>query len=240
MTELTAAGGRAGSGRLVLLRHGQGMLGSEDYDRLSAPGQAQSALLAQRLGEELSPGWPAWAGSLRRHRQTLRALPASAEAHIEPALNEYSVDQLIRNALEQASGLDLQVPPEQAFADPASFLRTFLDWFPNVLEHWQADRLIDRENGSWAAFRQRVLLPVERWKRQLEASRDVVVVSSAGVISTLLAELLGEDLVWQRQLNVSLYNASWTELVLEPDGGWRLARVNCISHLQRHGLVTLA
>lgn len=226
--------------RLILLRHGQGRLGSEDYDRLSASGQAQSLLLGSRLAAELVPGWQAWSGSLRRHRQTLRALPVSAEAYVEPSLNEYRVDELIKSALDQAAELGLEVPPEQAFANPVAFLKTFLEWFPAVLEHWQACRLIDPENGKWPDFHQRVLSPVARWKHALQGGRDVVVVSSAGVISTVVTALLGEDLSWQRSLNVSLYNASWTELALRADGAWYLSRVNCVEHLDCHELVTLA
>lgn len=229
-----------GWSRLVLLRHGQASLGSEDYDRLSESGKAQSALLGRRLASELAPGWQAWSGSLRRHRQTLRALPASADAYIEPALNEYRVDQLIKHALGQAAELGLAVPPDQAFADPVAFLQTLLEWFPAVLEQWQARRLVDPENGSWPDFHQRVLAPVARWKQALAGGRNVVVVSSAGVISTVVAELLGEGLSWQRSLNVSLYNASWTELALSADGSWRLACVNCVAHLERRELVTLA
>ncbi len=226
--------------RLILLRHGQGSLGSEDYDRLSATGQEQSRRLGLRLADELDRGWPAWSGSLRRHRQTLNALPARAEAHIDPDLNEYRVAELMKNALAQAVELELEVPPEQAFADPVTFLQTFLDWFPAVLEHWQSGRLVDPDNGSWPDFRRRVLAPIDAWRAQLLAGRNIVVVSSAGVISTLAAELLGEDERWQRSLNVSLYNASWTELQLQAGGDWRALRLNCVDHLAADGLVTLA
>lgn len=229
-----------GPARLVLLRHGQGSLGSEDYDRLSPIGREQSRLLGQRLAVELDQGWPAWSGSLRRHRQTLNALPARAEAYIDPDLNEYRVAELIKNALAQAVELNLDVPPEQAFADPVVFLQTFLDWFPVVLEEWQTGRLVDADNGTWLDFRRRVLAPIHRWQPQLQAGRDIVVVSSAGVISTLAAELLREDESWQRSLNVSLYNGSWTELELQPGGSWRVLRLNCVEHLSPSGLVTLA
>lgn len=226
--------------RLILLRHGQGSLGSDDYDRLSEMGQAQSRLLGQRLAVDLDPGWPAWSGSLRRHRQTLHALPLAAEAYVDPDLNEYQVSGLMASARAQAAELGLEVPSEQAFADPVSFLQTFLDWFPSVLEHWQSGRLVNAENGSWLDFRRRVLAPVAPWRSQLKSGRDIVVVTSAGVISTLVAELLGEDQSWQRSLNVSLYNASWTELELKSCGRWRAVRLNCVSHLSSAGLITLA
>jgi broad specificity phosphatase PhoE len=235
-----AAAPTHGRARLILLRHGQGSLGTDDYDRLSATGLRQSRLLGERLADELGQGWPAWSGSLRRHRQTLDALPARAEAFIDPDLNEYRVDELMKNALAQAVELELEAPPEQAFADPVAFLQTFLDWFPAVLEQWQHGRLVDANNGSWLDFRRRVLAPIERWQSHLQAGRDIVVVSSAGVISTLAAELLGEDDIWQRSLNVSLYNASWTELELQAGGTWRAARLNCVEHLASQGILTLA
>lgn len=230
----------SGQGRLLLLRHGQGMLGTEDYDRLSGAGRQQSELLAGRLADELGPGWPAWSGSLKRHRQTLQALGSTGTSFIDPRLNEYRVDELMKRALEQAVELQLELPPEQAFADPVAFLETFLAWFPAVLDHWQRDRLLDPANGTWADFRLRVLAVVGQWQAELAAGRDVVAVTSAGVISTLAAELLGRGLDWQRELNVSLYNASVTELILDRQGQWRLGRVNCVVHLEARGLITLA
>jgi hypothetical protein len=47
----------------------------------------------------------------------------------------------------------------------------------------------------------------------------------------MAAGLLQRDLGWQRTLNVSLYNASVTELVRSPAGTWEAGRVNCIDHL---------
>jgi broad specificity phosphatase PhoE len=72
----------------------------------------------------------------------------------------------------------------------------------------------------------------------------VVAVTSAGVISTLAASLLGRDLAWQREFNVTLYNASITELRLDrspnrPDR-WSASRLNCVAHLPPGELHTLA
>ncbi len=226
--------------RLILLRHAQGMLGTQDYDRLSETGLVQAALLGQRLAGEGIESWPVWSGALRRHRQTVDALPVAGVVQINPCLNEYRVDHLLMAAREQASHLGLRPPPESAFADPVAFLATFMAWFPEVLDYWQRDVLRDPINGSWAAFQTRVLLAVPAWRRCLRAGRSVVVVTSAGVISTLVAELCGHDLEWQRRLNVSLYNASVTELGLEHDRCWRIARLNCVEHLAERGLQTLA
>ncbi|MEM1081245.1 MAG: histidine phosphatase family protein, partial [Pseudomonadota bacterium] len=70
--------------------------------------------------------------------------------------------------------------------------------------------------------------------------QPIIAVTSAGVISTMVADLLGYDLAWQRRQNVALYNASVTELVGSPTMGWRLQRFNSIDHLPNPTQHTLA
>lgn len=237
---MSLAGADHSQPRLCLIRHGQASLGTADYDRLSQLGHLQASLLKERVEAERVGSWQAWSGSLKRHRQTLAGLAPGREARIEAGLDEYTVDQLIRAAVEQAEALSLSLPEEDAFADPKAYLSTFLDWFPEVLGHWQQARLKCAHNGLWADFHQRVLSPVHEWQQVLLAGQSAVVVTSAGVISTIVAELTGEDLAWQRELNIALYNASVTELSLGADQGWRLERLNCVAHLPQPSMVTLA
>lgn len=216
------------------------MLGTDDYDRLSSTGKTQADLLGQRMAIAREQAWPVWSGALKRHRQTLGSLAATGVVHIDPCLNEYRVDHLLRSAREQARELGLRPPPDSAFDDPVRFLEMFMAWFPHVLETWQAGGLRDPGNGSWSAFSQRVALALPAWQRQLVRGRSVVVVSSAGVISTLVAALCGYDLEWQRRCNVSLYNASVTELDWVGAERWEIKRLNCVAHLAEQGLQTLA
>jgi broad specificity phosphatase PhoE len=219
--------------RLCLVRHGQASLGTPDYDRLSGLGEHQGLALGERIAADYTDAWQVWCGTLKRHRQTLERLAPNRTGTIDAALNEYQVDHLIRSAVEQADALKLALPGDEAFADPKAYLDTFLAWFPEVLGYWQNDALSCEQNGLWGDFHRRVLSPVERWKLQLGAGSSAVVVTSAGVISTIAAELLGEDLAWQRELNITLYNASVTELVQDESGQWRMIRVNCVDHLDR-------
>jgi broad specificity phosphatase PhoE len=72
--------------RLCLVRHGQGSLGTADYDRLSELGQRQAVLLGERIGADYAgQAWQVWSGSLKRHRQTLAGLAPDREGRIEPA-----------------------------------------------------------------------------------------------------------------------------------------------------------
>lgn len=233
-------GRRHGPGtRVILVRHGQARLGSSDYDRLSPTGQIQAARVGKRLADVLAEEPALWSGTHNRHRQTSAALAPDIEPGETDALDEFPTFALIRAALEQAARLGLKRPAADELADPVNHLQNLLEWFPDILEAWQDERLVSGEIGSWAGFRKRVLRPVAEWRRNVEAGRNVVVVSSAGVISTLVAELAGGDLARQRRLAVTMYNASVSEL-WPVSGGWESGPVNCIEHLDQAGLRTLA
>lgn len=214
--------------RLFLLRHAQGSLGTDDYDRLSPLGWEQAERLGKRLQDEHG-GTSVVRGGLRRHRETADRI---TDHHVvDPELDEYRVDHLLQAAFDPGSGLGMERPPDEALADPVAYLQTFLDLFPDVLAAWQAEQLVCPVNGPWAAFDGRVRKAGQRLVAGLESQATVLAVTSAGVISTLAAALLDEDLAWQRQLNVALYNASITELQQLPDGRWRAARINWVHHL---------
>lgn len=227
--------------RLVLVRHGQASLGTDDYDRLSERGHRQASHLGRRLSDSIAKGARVWSGTLRRHRQTLAPLVGTRSGEVLRTgdLDEFSTQGLVRAALEQSARLDLSVPPRHQLADPVTHLEALLSWFPSVMAAWQEDGLVDPETGSWTAFRERVLRPSDDWASALRSGRNVVVVSSAGVIATVVAALAGRDLAWQRDLAVSLYNASVTELTLAGEG-WRIGACNCIRHLEGADLRTLA
>ncbi|MCA1777994.1 MAG: histidine phosphatase family protein [Xanthomonadaceae bacterium] len=224
--------------RLVLIRHAQGSLGSDDYDQLSPVGYIQARHLAEHV-DRLAPAAPVVRGELRRHRQTADCFGAEV-CDIDAGLNEYRVDHLLNAAYADAARLAIELPAVEALADPRAYLQTFLDRFPEVLEAWQCGRLRCEMNGLWSAFGARVEAAGKRLAQRFDQSGTVLSVTSAGVISTLAAHLLERDLVWQRRLNISLYNASITELHLGRDGRWRAERLNCVDHLPPGELHTLA
>lgn len=224
-----------------MVRHGQARLGSDDYDRLSRRGHRQARQVALRLAGSATGSVEFWSGTLRRHRQTLAPLLEAQAGTVETCedLNEFSTTGLIRAGLRYAGTLGMSVPPREHLADPARHLDRLLTWFGPVLEAWQDGRLSAPEAGSWVAFRRRVLRPEAHWASSLSSGRSVIVVSSAGVIATVVAALAGHDLAWQRELAVTLYNASISELTLRGDVWW-LETCNCTRHLEAGGLLSLA
>jgi broad specificity phosphatase PhoE len=225
--------------RLLLVRHAQGSLGSGDYDQLSATGFRQAEYIARHI-ESVASRAAMVRGELKRHRQTADYLHRLGECRTDPDLNEYRVDHLLKAAFMRADELALQPPAADALADPVRYLDAFVSLFPGVLEAWQSGQLECAFNGHWSTFSQRVDMAGRRLSGLLEEVGTVVAVTSAGVISTLTASLLGQELAWQRRLNVTLYNASVTELHLDDFGGWGVARLNCVAHLPPGELHTLA
>ncbi len=225
--------------RLVLVRHGQASLGTQDYDRLSDLGQRQAGQTGQRLASLLANETALWSGTHRRHHQTVASMAPNLEARVVPGLDEFSTFSLVRAAVVQAEQLGLRRPDDAILADPRTHLSRLLEWFPEVLGAWQDGRLVADDIDPWPAFRHRVLSSVAHWRDEVATGRSVVVVSSAGVISTLVAELTGSGLGLQRRLAVAMYNASISELY--PDGdGWCSGVVNCVEHLEPDCLITLA
>lgn len=214
--------------RLLLVRHAQGSLGTDDYDRLSPIGHTQAQSLGDHL-RSIDGASKVIRGGLRRHRETADRI---ADDHVvDGELDEYRVDHLLQAAFDPDSGLDMVPPPAEAMADPARYLQTFLDLFPDVLAAWQAARLRCPVNDSWAAFDARVRSAGDRLVAAMNEADTVTAVTSAGVISTLATALLDKDLGWQRRLNIALYNASVTELHRLPGGRWHVRRINCVGHL---------
>lgn len=229
--------------RLLLVRHAQGSLGTADYDRLSKIGFRQAECVGRHIEAEIEEAAMV-RGELKRHRQTAEYLGGLGACRTDPDLNEYRVDHLLEAAFMRAEDLALDAPGPAAIADPVAYLETFLTLFPRVLEAWQTERLDCSVNGRWANFSERVDAAGRRMALMLDETGTVVAVTSAGVISTLAASLLGQDLAWQRHLNVTLYNASITELRLDgpPCGSsrWSVSRLNCVAHLPPGELHTLA
>lgn len=223
--------------RLVLVRHAQASLGTADYDRLSPLGRRQARSLAQSGIVEADA--VVVSGSHRRHRQTVDALVDRCdEVGIDQDLDEYDVGALVR-AARRAPGFGAHLPDPAAAQGPRELLDAFITHFPSILEAWQRGRLNPSPAESWETFRLRAERAASRLTELAIARGCVIAVSSAGLISLALSHLLGQDLAWQRGLNVRMYNSAVNSLVLEPSG-WRIERINCVRHLADTSWHTLA
>ena len=61
-------------GSLYLVRHGQASFGADDYDQLSERGEAQAVRLGEYWRERGLSFDAVYAGTLKRHQQTLAGI----------------------------------------------------------------------------------------------------------------------------------------------------------------------
>jgi len=244
--------------RLIhLVRHGQASAGSANYDRLSPCGREQAAHLGRwwrRGGFRIDA---AWHGTLERQRDTatlaLEAAGLSPPVSVLEPLDEYdhrAVDAhlsvrdavplvaedevgvgTVTSAATLAAAGAVPVNPESMdYADYADIMRRWRDTtdLPDSLEHWHA--FASRGWQAIAAIADRAA-----------PGDSLAFFTSGGIVSTVLATVLGLDFEHTIDAIWRVRNASVTTFAYE-DGQARLVEFNAIPHLQVHhdpALITL-
>lgn len=191
---------------VFLVRHGQASFGSEDYDHLSDLGRQQAETTGRWLRDRGLRRPAAVHGSLRRQRDTaLLALAAAGHAvepRVDPRWDEYDPIDLVRryaaahDAAEPRSSREFQVVLDAALTS----------W----IEHG--------DEGGWPAFTLGVAAALEELVTDLEQGQDAVVFTSAGVIATVCADLLGTGAAGLVALNRVVVNGAVTTLAAGRSG----------------------
>jgi len=207
---------------LILVRHGQASFGADDYDKLSELGWQQSRWLGEHFAERQIAFDRVVRGTLRRHAETLagiaEGLGRALDAVADERLNEYQADILLRAHTGKKEF--------QKEGDRREHFRILRE----ALYAWTDGELELESQHRFDAFRERVLGALATL-RSGEARR-VLVVSSGGPISTVLAEVLGMPLRGVVDLNLQTRNTGITELQAGAN------RIHCVSfnnvpHLDR-------
>ena len=207
---------------LVLVRHAQASFGAEDYDKLSQLGWRQSRWLGEYFAERGAVFDRIVRGSLRRHTETLagigegmgRALAGDEDAR----LNEYDAHALLL--------AHLGAKPIGRSDDRREHFRILRE----AMYAWTAGTLAGNLHEPFTAFRSRVLGALAELRAG--GAKRVLVVSSGGPISTILAEVLGMPQRGVVDLNLQTRNTGITELQAGA------SRIHCVSfnnvpHLDR-------
>jgi broad specificity phosphatase PhoE len=166
---------------ITLVRHGQAQTGAKDeasYDQLSPLGHQQAGWLGEYCRNQ--GGFDhVVTGTMRRQIETRQSMQLVGATHdMDAGFNEMDYFGLAK-VLHNSQGLP--VPTSQA---------EFQDHVREVLGAWARAEVGD-ELESYSGFRNRVLSAV----RNVAAKGDrVMVVSSTGVIATLMAVALDLDI----------------------------------------------
>ncbi len=192
-------------GKIYLIRHGQACLGAANYDQLSPLGVKQSFRLGEYFkscGIEFDA---AYSGELARQQDTLKHLLDGVKApkmrcHITSSLNEFNSHAVIRCAHQ---GPIPNPSSPEGYKDFFRLLRL-------GLLVWMSGQSCPEGGLPFATFQENIVQTLKAV--QHNHSGSVLIVSSGGPISTLLAYLLGMNDHGRIELNLRLRNSSVSEL----------------------------
>lgn len=212
-----------------LVRHGQASFGADNYDQLSELGERQCRWLGQHYRELGKDFDRVMMGTLVRHRQSLQAFEEGFGQRFErvmtdEAFNEYDFHALVR-ALEVKRG-QVDVRGD----DPRKvFFRTLgvalLDWMAGEL-----DEFLQPGEETWTQFEQR-LGRAQNHLMQCEDQR-LLVISSGGLISSLLGHAMECPAPQWFQLNLQMANSAVSRMI-KTRSAMRVTGFNHTPHMER-------
>jgi broad specificity phosphatase PhoE len=203
---------------ITLIRHGQAnshATDEESYDQLSGLGHQQSAWLGAYLRDQNQHHTRLYTGTLRRHVETAAAMGMEIEPVRDARLNELEYLTMAR-AMQKEHGVPF--PTDQA---------GFTSHLPQLFEAWSRDEIADAPE-PFAEFEARISAVLSDIS---DGDGPALVVTSGGLISCAMRQVLRLDIGGMAQLALAIYNTSQHRLF--PIGG-RLTPTmfNAIPHLE--------
>ncbi len=202
-------------GTITFVRHGQAnshARSEADYDRLSDLGHQQAEWLGDWISQQGHRFDAVLSGSLRRHQETAAGMGYQAPT-IDPRLNEMDYFNLGR-AMEQVHGIPM--PDGNGFAAHV----------PLVMEAWHRAEIMGNE--TFRSFETRVSGVLQE---ALQPGRDVLCITSGGVIAMIVRHLLDLDPRRMAHMTLPIFNTSLHRVHVSPVGPI-LAGFNAIPHLE--------
>lgn len=210
---------------LYLVRHGQPDFAG-NYDSITALGAQQSRWLGEHFAARGLRFARIVSGTLVRQVDTrdliARALNLAIDDVRDPGFNEYDHLSLLR----EFEGEKLQ--QIRASGDR----RLYFTAIRSAMEQWSQREGVLAGGETWAQFGARIHAGVARACDGLQRDDNVLVVSSGGVISRYVADLLGAGAEAAIQLNLQVRNTSVTEVIRPGAKPARLVAFNTIAHLE--------
>ena len=191
--------------KIIFVRHGQAQFGQANYDKLSEVGHEQAVALGKALFEQgiTIDHWVR--GDMVRHAETLKGISQGMRTHVShqivtPDLNEYDF----------TGQLNARFVGGKAPAGLHTDRKTHFRALRETLALWQNDKILNPPE-SWAAFETR-LKRAQQTIFGLEGD-TILVVSSGGAISKIVANALGVSHAKQVDLQLQIKNASMSTFI---------------------------
>jgi broad specificity phosphatase PhoE len=220
---------------LFLVRHAQAAFGTDDYDRLTELGHRQAQWLGHYFRERDIRFDRVVSGTLRRHRETVEGVAKAAvplgQPRLDERLDEYDPERLVQAhlaALQDERGEPQPLPtldPAGSRKEHFRLLRAALtDWTLGKIDPGVHRSFRDFQEGAYQAFQ-------EACRPGSGASAErVLVVSSGGPISSIVAHHLGMPAASFIALNLQVRNSGFCEIRFNDRGAY-LVSFNNVPHL---------
>lgn len=232
--------------RLFVVRHGQARFLTDDYDRLSDLGRAQSLALGRAwLDEDIRPV-QSWAGTLTRQRKTADAVgEAFSDAGAEfprtetaEGLDEYPGDALLAELVpllrRDDAAVDAEAVAFETASDDAARYRHVHRLLEAVMRAWVAEAypLDAVDLPLWRDFSGGVRSALHRIMAEAPRGSDIAVFTSGGPVGVAVQTVLEAPELKAAELNWRVNNASVTRFTFS---GSRISldAFNDIAHLSR-------
>ena len=220
---------------LYLVRHAQAAFGTDDYDRLTELGHRQARWLGEYFRERDVRFDRIVSGTLRRHRETVEGVVESGiplqEADLDERLDEYDPERLVQAhlaALQDEREEPQPLPSADAEGSRKQHFRllraALTDWTLGKIDPSAHRSFRDFQDGAYRAFQHACRPgtdgPAER----------VLVVSSGGPISSIVAHHLNMPAASFVALNLQVRNSGFCEIRFNDRGAY-LVSFNNVPHL---------
>jgi broad specificity phosphatase PhoE len=199
---------------LYLIRHGQASFGLKDYDKLSDLGEAQSRVLGESLRDRVPDVDLVVTGAMQRHKETaaiaMEAMGCTLTPRVDERWNEYDHQEVI---VKHKPAYKSRTVMAADLGRQRDTRRAFQLMFDDALARWTGGENDDDYAEPWAAFVDRANAGVDAVREESVDAKNVLVFTSGGPISAVVARLLGLGVEGWLGLNRVMVNAGETKIV---------------------------
>lgn len=228
---------------LYLIRHAQASYLSDNYDQLSDLGIQQAKALGKYLSNTL---WidQKYVGPHKRQKQTAECICEAYQminkdipspTYISE-LKEHSGPATLSHYKEQLILTDSKcIQWHQESQEKSEKLReNSIKIFEHFIPQWMAGKYDIEGLENFQTFKNTIAKGLDAILRNKQSTNNTALVTSAGTISTIIAQLLQiNDTNEIADISFQVYNASITSLALK-DGEWTINQFNQVDHLADH------
>jgi broad specificity phosphatase PhoE len=236
-------------GLLYLVRHAQASFLSENYDKLSPLGEAQSRRLGEFWVQQKLKFDRVATGPCVRQKDTVRLIAEAyrqagltfPEPQIMPEFDEYQAEDVLKRTLpallETDEGIIKFHAAFRSSPDQSTQRATFQKLFETVIGKWVNTELAPRGVETWQEFCARVNSGLTKFLTSAQRGEQVAIFSSGGPIAVAMQRALNLSPTTTLGVSWMSQNSSWSEFLYGADR-FTLSTFNSHAHIDDPAMLT--